>query len=120
MVYKATVRSGGALLWFFQRVTGIYLAVVLFVHVIMTHVLIRGELDFSDVAGRVATPFWKTIDISFLVIALFHGLYGAWIVLDDYIHIPWLRALIFGAVAVLGMLLVTLGMLTLISFNPGG
>ena len=119
-MYKATVRSGGALLWFFQRLSGIYLAVVLFLHVIMTHVLVSGDLDFSDVAERVATPFWKTIDISFLVIALFHGLYGAWVVLDDYIHVQWLRVVIYSAIAILSVLLVTLGALTLISFNPGG
>lgn len=120
MVYKATVRSGGALLWLFQRVSGIYLAVVLFLHVIMTHVMVTGDLDYADVAGRVATPLWKTMDISFLVIALFHGLYGAWVVLDDYIHVQWLRMLIYSAIAILGVLLVTLGALTLISFNPGG
>jgi succinate dehydrogenase / fumarate reductase membrane anchor subunit len=120
MVYKATVRSGGALPWFFQRVSGLYLAVVLFLHVIMTHVLVRGELDFSDVAERVATPLWKTLDISFLVIALFHGLYGAWIVLDDYIHVQWLRTLIYGAIAVAAVMFVSLGVLTLIAFNPGG
>ena len=119
-MYKATVRSGGALLWFFQRLSGIYPAVVLFLHVIMTHVLVSGDLDFSDVAERVATPFWKTIDISFLVIALFHGLYGAWVVLDDYIHVQWLRVVIYSAIAILSVLLVTLGALTLISFNPGG
>jgi succinate dehydrogenase / fumarate reductase membrane anchor subunit len=119
-MYKTQVRSGGALLWFFQRVSGIYLAVVLFLHVIMTHVLITGELDYSDVASRVATPFWKTLDISFLVVALFHGLYGAWVVLDDYIHVQWLRALIYSVIVILGVLLVTLGSLTLISFNPGG
>jgi succinate dehydrogenase / fumarate reductase membrane anchor subunit len=86
----------------------------------MTHVLVTGELDFSDVAARVATPFWKTLDISFLVIALFHGLYGVWVVLDDYIHAQWLRSLIYSVIAILGVLLTTLGALTLISFNPGG
>lgn len=120
MVYKATVRSGGALLWLFQRVSGIYLAVVLFLHVIMTHVLVTGELGFSDVAERVATPLWKTLDISFLIIALFHGLYGAWVVLDDYIHVQWLRVIIYSAIAIAAVMFTTLGMLTLISFNPGG
>jgi len=120
MSYRESVRSGGALLWFFQRVTGIYLAVVLFLHVIMTHVLIRGELSFDQVADRVATPLWKTIDISFLVVALFHGLYGLWIVLDDYIHVNWLRVLLYGAIAIAAIVFTTLGILTLLPFQAGG
>lgn len=120
MKYRETVTSGGALLWFFQRVTGIYLAVVLFLHVIMTHVLIKGEIDFEAVAERAATPLWKTINISFLVVALFHGLYGLWIVLDDYIHKDWARVLIFGVLSVTALIFVTLGILTMLTFRPGG
>ncbi len=120
MYYKDRVKSGGALLWLFQRISGIYLAVVLFIHVIWLHVFIEGELNFSAVADRVATPLWKTIDISFLIIALFHGLYGLWIVLDDYIHQPWLRITIFGVLSVTAVVFVTLGILTILPFQAGG
>ncbi len=87
MSNRANVRSGGAMMWLFQRVTGVYLAVVLFAHVWLLHYLLDDEIGFAAVADRVATPLWKTIDISFLVVALFHGLYGLWIVLDDYIQL---------------------------------
>jgi len=120
MKYRETVRSGGALLWFFQRVTGIYLAVVLFLHVIILHVALKEELSFAAIAERVATPLWKTIDISFLLVALFHGLFGTWIVLDDYIHKGWARILLFGLISIVALISVTLGILTLIPFTPGG
>jgi succinate dehydrogenase / fumarate reductase membrane anchor subunit len=120
MRYKETVRSGGALLWYFQRVSGVFLAVVLFLHVYMLHVALKEELSFHAIADRVATPFWKMIDISFLVVALFHGLYGAWIVFDDYIHKPWMRMTLFAALSVVALLAMTLGILTILPFQAGG
>jgi succinate dehydrogenase / fumarate reductase membrane anchor subunit len=120
MKYRETVTSGGALLWFFQRVSGIYLAAVLFLHVIMLHVLLKEEISFEAIMDRVATPMWKTIDISFLVVAIFHGLYGLWIILDDYIHKGWARMLIFGAIAIIALIFTTLGILTILPFRPGG
>jgi len=120
MAYREKVTSGGALMWFFQRVTGIYLAVVLFLHVIMLHVTLKEEISFSAIAERVSTPLWKTIDITFLVVALFHGLYGLWIVLDDYVHRGWLRVLIFGAISIVALIYVVLGIVTLIPFEVGG
>ena len=120
MKYRETVRSGGALLWFFQRVTGVYLAAVLFLHVIIVHVALKEELSFAAIADRVATPLWKTIDISFLFVALFHGLYGTWVVLGDYIHKGWARALLFGLISIVALIFVILGALTIIPFTPGG
>ncbi len=120
MKYREDMRSGGALLWLFQRVTGVYLAAVLLLHVIMLHVLIEGELNFEAIAHRVATPMWKTINISFLVVALFHGLYGLWIVLDDYVHRRWLRVSVFGLLSIIALVYVTLGILTILPFQPGG
>lgn len=119
MRYRENVRSGGALMWLFQRVTGVFLAVVLFAHVWLLHYLIQGELNFAAVADRLATPLWKTIDISFLVVALFHGLYGLWIVLDDYLHRGWVRIVIYSAISIVALAALTLGVLTILPFKGG-
>lgn len=118
--YNETARSGGALWWFFHRLSGLYLAIVLFVHVLVLHVLMKDELAFGSIAERVSTPLWKTINISFLVVALLHGLYGLWIVLGDYIHNQWMRIFIWCAIAVIGLVFVIYGSLTMISFQYGG
>ncbi|HSG27578.1 MAG TPA: hypothetical protein VLA34_03785, partial [Candidatus Krumholzibacterium sp.] len=76
MEYRENARSGGALPWLLQRISGVYLAIILFVHVLNLHVLIGEEISYAAIAERVATPLWKTINISFLITALFHGLYG--------------------------------------------
>lgn len=120
MRYRENVRSGGAIWWLFQRITGVYLAVVLFLHVWILHYLLEDELRYSAIADRLSTPLWKTIDISFLVVALFHGLYGLWIVLDDYIHLGWLRVLVYAAISIVALVAVTLGILTILPFQAGG
>jgi succinate dehydrogenase / fumarate reductase membrane anchor subunit len=120
MRYRENATSGGAVLWLFQRVSGVYLAVVLFAHVWLLHYLLREDLTFSAVAQRVATPLWKTIDISFLVVALFHGLYGLWIVLEDYIHWGWARIFLYSAISVVAIVALVLGILTILPFQAGG
>ena len=120
MKYRDTVRSGGALPWLLQRISGVYLAVILLIHVINLHVLVGGEVTFEAIAERVATPMWKTLNISFLVIALFHGLYGLWVVSEDYIHKGWMRVLIYGVFVTIAILFMIFGTLTMITFQHGG
>jgi succinate dehydrogenase / fumarate reductase membrane anchor subunit len=120
MRYRENVTSGGAVLWLFQRVTGVFLAVVLFAHVWLLHYLLREDLSFAAVSDRLATPLWKKIDISFLVVALFHGLYGLWIVLEDYIHVGWMRVLLYSAISIVAIAALVLGILTILPFQGGG
>src|SRR5215207_6797336 len=72
--------------WFLQRVTGVFLVVLLAVHIGVNHF---GNLDkpgvrererelivFSDVAHRMSMALWWVIDIALLAFVLFHGLNG--------------------------------------------
>lgn len=119
MMNRDHVKSGGAVAWLFQRVTGVYLAFVLFAHVWLLHFLLREDLSFAAVTDRLATPLWKTIDISFLVVALFHGLYGLWIVLEDYIHVGWARIVLYSAISIVALVALVLGVLTILPFQGG-
>ena len=118
--YDNTARSGGALWWFFHRLSGLYLAAVLFVHVLVLHVLMKDEIAYGTIIERVSTPLWKTINISFLIVALMHGLYGLWIVLGDYCHRQWMRTLIWSVIAVIGLVFTIYGTLTMLSLQHGG
>ncbi len=120
MKFRESTASGGALPWLLQRISGVYLAVILLIHVINLHVLIGGEITYASIAQRVATPLWKTVNISFLIVALFHGLYGLWIVLDDYIHKGWMRVFIYGVIAAIALVFGIYGTLTMITFQYGG
>lgn len=80
--------SGSAWEWYFQRVTGGLLLVLLAAHFwvehFMTAPVLHGELTYQAIAARITTPAWQAIDIAFLVVALFHGLSGLRNIILDY------------------------------------
>ncbi len=116
---KTFRRSGnsGAIAWFFHRLTAIYLAVVLLVHFAVMHFIGDGVLTYDKVAARLVSPGWKVLDILFLYTGLYHGLYGLWNLLEDYIHNAFWRAFIYFVLSFGGFALVTLGTITIVNFR---
>jgi len=112
----------GAMTWFFQRISGLLLVVLLLVHFGLIHTTEvdkdRGQVTYRPVAERLAGSAWKTIDLAFLFLAAFHGLNGVWMVLGDYVHRPWARTTLFTLVCILGFVLLILGSVTILSFRP--
>jgi succinate dehydrogenase hydrophobic membrane anchor protein len=106
------IRSGDSFWWFFQRISGVALIVLLLLHFLVMHFV--GDLSFTHVSERVNMPLWKVIDILFLVLALGHGLYGIWIVTGDYLHLAWVRILVFCGISLGGMGLLVVGLVTLL------
>ncbi len=117
------LHSGGLMGWFLQRLTGLLLLPVVIAHLLVTHYVFgnpaRGaaEIDYASVAARLANPWWKVIDVSFLLIVLFHGLRGIWVVLQESIHKPWVRVGLYGATLILGFTLAVLGAVTILPFR---
>ena len=74
--------------WYLQRITGALLVVLLAAHFwvehFMTADLRHGHLTYQAVLARVSHPLWQAIDISFLVVALYHGLNGLRNIVLDY------------------------------------
>ncbi len=114
----------GAMLWFFQRISGLLLVVILLLHFGLIHGTEVSELGgrhqvtYQPVAERMAGSAWKTIDLAFLFLAVFHGLNGLWMVLGDYVHRAWARTSLFTVVCILGFVLLILGSITVLSFRP--
>lgn len=111
----------GAMTWFFQRISGLLLVVLLLLHFGLIHTT---EVDpklhqvtYKPVAERLSGSLWKTIDIAFLILAIFHGLNGVWMVLGDYFHRAWVRTTLFTMVCILGFVLLVLGTVTILSFR---
>ncbi len=110
--------SGGFYAWFFQRLTGILLVILLLVHFAIVHNLPKaGGLNYAVVAPRLATATWKVFDLMFLVCALFHGLNGVWMVVQDYVSSETAQSWIFYALCTLGLILLVLGAITVIPFK---
>jgi len=74
--------------WYLQRITGALLVLLLAAHFwvehFMTAELQRGNLTYQAIHSRIANPLWQAIDISFLLVALFHGLNGLRNIVLDY------------------------------------
>lgn len=74
--------------WYLQRITGALLIMLLVAHFwvehFMTAELRRGNLTYEAILGRASNPVWQFIDISFLLIALYHGLNGLRNIVLDY------------------------------------
>jgi succinate dehydrogenase cytochrome b556 subunit len=77
-----------AINWYVQRITGAALVILLIAHFWVEHFmsreLLRGDLSYNAILGRVSNPVWQAIDISFLLIALYHGLNGLRNIVLDY------------------------------------
>lgn len=101
--------SWSALEWYFQRVTGGLLLVLLAAHFWVEHFmaapLLRGNLTFEVVASRISNPAWRAIDIGFLVVALAHGLDGLRNIILDYGRLgPRWRSTMNAALVAIGVM----------------
>ena len=108
----------GALRWLLQRVSGMALVVFLLIHFWVTHYFPGGDVTYQKVAARLADPYWKFFNLSFLVLALYHGVNGGWTILEDYLKEGWWRVILLGLVLLAGLFLLVLGTLTILAFQP--
>ena len=116
MRYKSTLGSGGAMTWFLQRLSGLVLVVLVLVHFAVLHGG-DGKVTYETVAARLSTPAWKTFDLLFLVIGIYHGMNGLLMVIRDYATTGWKRGALYAAVVTAGLAFLILGCLTVIPFQ---
>ncbi len=109
--------SGGAFAWFFQRITGLILVLTLLLHYLFLHFFNHGIVTYQEVAARLATPFWKTVDLLFLVSVIYHAVQGILMVIHDYVHHPGIRITLIGLTWFLGIVLLITGTTTIINFR---
>jgi succinate dehydrogenase / fumarate reductase membrane anchor subunit len=115
-------KNTGSVGWLLQRITAVLLLVLLLAHFVVIHYSGTGDVTFDIVKDRlmhpVWGPVWRTLTLLLLAVALFHGLNGVWGVLLDYIRSGALRIWLFSLIVALGLILVTLGGITILSFHP--
>lgn len=105
--------------WYFFRISGLVLIFLVIVHIVIMHVIHNvSDVNYTFVAHRWISPFWRSFDWLMLVLALLHGLNGARIAVDDYIRgngwkvfansVLWTTVLVF----------LILGTIAIVTFNP--
>jgi succinate dehydrogenase / fumarate reductase membrane anchor subunit len=113
------LNSGGVIKWFLQRITGAFLLFGLLVHFWVLHFFPpeHGEITFETVMARLQHPLWKTFDILFLLVVLYHGMNGIQIVINDYIQKNGWRILIVGFLWIGALFLLVKGTITILSLT---
>lgn len=111
--------------WIIQRVTGVFLVVLLAIHIGVNHfgniskVGTPGHPDtivFSDVAYRLTLAFWWLIDVALLGFVLFHGLNGIRnIAIDLGVRAAQVRV-VTGFLVLVGLVAFVFGIFALIAF----
>jgi succinate dehydrogenase / fumarate reductase cytochrome b subunit len=101
----------GYIAWLLHRITGLGLALYLFMHIWVIHNISRGKEAFDAVMAVVQSPLFHFLEVGLLGCVVFHGLNGIRVVLIDYgaagekgPHRGWVWATIAisGALTVLG------------------
>jgi succinate dehydrogenase / fumarate reductase membrane anchor subunit len=106
--------------WIFMRMSGLLLVVLVLGHLLIMNVLDGGvqRINFGFVAGRWASPFWRTWDLMQLWLAELHGTNGLRTVINDYAVRDqtrfWLKMLLYTS----AFLVLVLGTLVIFTFDP--
>lgn len=111
-----TSGNTGAFSWFFQRISGIILVILLLFHFGIMHYIGSGETTYKTVMQRLANPLFKTLDITFLLLALYHGFNGLITIINDYISSDKWRLFLFSKLSIVGLCLFVLGIITILKF----
>jgi succinate dehydrogenase / fumarate reductase membrane anchor subunit len=122
--YGATSRPAGngweTFSWWFFRISGVGLVVLAFVHLFINHVSTDvSATQYALVAQRYQNPFWRGYDLLLLTLALFHGLNGLRIVIDDYVKGRGARLAVQSVLFLIAVSFWLLGSMTIITFHPG-
>jgi succinate dehydrogenase / fumarate reductase membrane anchor subunit len=106
--------------WIFMRMSGLLLVVLVLGHLVIMNILDGGvqRINFGFVAGRWASPFWRTWDLAQLWLAELHGTNGLRTIINDYAVRDqtrfWLKMLLYTS----AFLVLVLGTLVIFTFDP--
>lgn len=75
----------GLLGWLLQRISGVLLIVGLIIHFSIMHYSGPEQIKYELVLRRISSPYWKTFDLLFLSLIIYHGFNGVWGIAIEYI-----------------------------------
>ncbi len=107
--------TSGAQGWFFQRITGIVLFILVLVHFYIAHHTWQAGHDWDTIIHRLASPYMKMFYLGFVSLGLWHGLNGLWGVIRDYNWSPAARKTLFGVILTVGIFVGILGFITILN-----
>lgn len=114
-MFKYQKSSGsGSFSWIFQRITGIVLVVVLIGHYILMHYNPESGHTYDAVLIRMQSSWYRVLDLTFVVLAMYHGLNGVWSIFRDYKLKPWQTVSVLSLLLVFGLAFTLWGIKTIL------
>ncbi len=110
--FKETSKTG-AIAWLLQRISAVILFVLLIIHFVTYHFIAQGVYPWKEVVAKMQSPWFNLMQFIFLICALYHGINGVWMVVEDYVHGRFWRIFIFSLIIIGGSGLFFVGMLTI-------
>ncbi len=105
--------------WFFMRVSGVLLLLMVLFHLFWMHFVIGVEnITFKVVAQRWENPFWRIYDLFLLIFAWTHGTNGMRYIVEDYVRSPGWRVTFKTLLFALYFALLVMGMYVIFTFRP--
>lgn len=74
----------GYIAWILHRLTGLALALYLFMHIWVIHHISQGKEAFNQVMAVVQSPLFHILEIGLLACVAYHAVNGIRVVLIDY------------------------------------
>jgi succinate dehydrogenase cytochrome b556 subunit len=106
------------LVWYFFRVSGIALVVLALGHLFITHYAnVPSDTTFDFVSKRWANPLWRSFDWLLLLFAVWHGILGARISINDYIRRDGWRVLASSINWLVAIVITVIGTITIVTFD---
>lgn len=99
-----------SILWVVKQFTGVLVFLLILTHVIVNHfVSPNGLLTYDEVIAYLGNPWIAGMEITFLIVVIFHSLLGFRSVLLDLNPAPKLMAIIDPVLVVVGIAAVVYG-----------
>jgi len=114
--FKETSKRG-AIAWLLQRISAVVLFVLLIYHFFTYHFISSATPGWGKVVSKMQSPWFSVMQFLFLTAALYHGLNGVWMVVEDYIHSKFWRFFIFSLILFAGSGLFFVGILTILKIS---
>lgn len=105
----------GGIAWLLQRISAIILFVLLLSHFITYHFISKGDIEYTKIIEKMRQWWFPLIQFLFLITALYHGLNGVWMVIEDYVHSKGWRIFLFSLLITVGVTFLFVGILTIVN-----
>jgi len=96
-------KDSGSKSWVLQRISGLALVVLMIGHYILMHYQPESGHTYGAVLNRMQHSWYRIIDLTFITLAMYHGLNGIWNIFRDYKLKQWAKLSIISALVILGL-----------------